>query len=58
MNTHAKPALRGILAVRADAGGDTKKILADLQKDWSEFKATMETKDAEVKAKFDDVVDN
>lgn len=56
MTYHVKPAMRGIVAVRADAAGDTKTILANLQKDWSEFKATMEEKDAEVKAKFDDVV--
>lgn len=56
MTFHAKPALRGIVAVRADAGGDTKAILASLQKDWNDFKAATAEKDKELTAKFDDVV--
>ncbi|PWE48476.1 phage major capsid protein [Thioclava sp. NG1] len=57
MSKHMLPAkARGIVAVRADAGGDVTKILADLQKDWHEFKATQAQKDKEVNAKFDDVV--
>lgn len=47
---------RGILAVRADSAGDVKALIADLNKDWSEFKATMETKDKELAKRFDDVV--
>lgn len=54
MSMHMKT-VRGIVAVRADAG-DVTKILADLQKDWSAFKETQAAKDKEVNAKFDDVV--
>lgn len=57
MSKHMIPAkARGIVAVRADAGGDVTKILAGLQKDWQAFKDTQAEKDKEVKAKFDDVV--
>lgn len=52
--TPAKP--RGILAVRADAGGDITKALSSLQKDWETFKATMTEKEKETAKKFDDVV--
>ncbi|MBL0374029.1 phage major capsid protein [Rhizobium sp. KVB221] len=47
---------RGLVAVRADAGSDVKALIADLNKDWSEFKATMADKDKELAKKFDDVV--
>jgi HK97 family phage major capsid protein len=57
MTKHMNPRkLRGIVSVRADAGGDVKTLIADLNKDWSEFKATMETKDKEFAKRFDDVV--
>ena len=57
MTKHMMPAaMRGIVAVRADAGGDVKTILAGLQQDWDQFKAAAQEKDREVKAKFDDVV--
>lgn len=57
MSKHMIPAkVRGIVAVRADAGGDVTKILADLQRDWQAYKETQKEKDKEVKAKFDDVV--
>ncbi len=52
----AHPKARGILAVRADAGGDIKTLIADLNKDWAAFKATMAEKDKELSKKFDDVV--
>jgi len=47
---------RGILAVRAEAGGEIKALIDSLNKDWSEFKATMAEKDKELARKFDDVV--
>ncbi|RWE75272.1 MAG: phage major capsid protein [Mesorhizobium sp.] len=47
---------RGIVAVRADAGGDVKALIASLNKDWTEFKSAMEAKDKELAKKFDDVV--
>lgn len=47
---------RGIIAVRADAGADIKALIADLNKDWSTFKATMEQKDKDLAKRFDDVV--
>lgn len=47
---------RGIVAVRAEAPGDIKALLGDLQKDWNAFKETAAEKDKEVSAKFDDVV--
>ena len=51
----AKP--RGIVAVRADASGsDIKALIADLNKDWESFKATMADKDKELAKRFDDVV--
>lgn len=49
---------RGIVAVRADASSDIKALIADLNKDWSDFKATMEQKDKELAKRFDDVVTN
>lgn len=48
--------MRGIVAVRADAGGDVKALIAELNKDWETFKATMADKDKELAKKFDDVV--
>lgn len=59
MSKHMNPAnVRGIVAVRADAGGgnDLKEVLANLQKNWQAFKETQAEKDKEVAAKFDDVV--
>ena len=58
MSILTKPAAprRGIVAVRADASGDMKKILADLQSSWETFRSTQAEKDKEVAAKFDDVV--
>src|SRR5690606_32182827 len=47
---------RGIVAVRADGSSDVTKLFADLNKDWEAFKATMSEKDAQVAARFDDVV--
>ncbi len=47
---------RGIVAVRADATGDVKAVLTELQSAWNEFKATQSDKDKEILAKFDDVV--
>ncbi|RWM02107.1 MAG: phage major capsid protein [Mesorhizobium sp.] len=55
MSKHFALPRRGIVAVRADAG-DIKALIADLNKDWTEFKATMEAKDKELAKKFDDVV--
>lgn len=52
----ASAKVRGILAVRADASGDVKSLIDGLNKDWSEFKATMAEKDKEFAKKFDDVV--
>lgn len=49
-------AARGILAVRADSSGDVKALIAELNKDWTAFKATMAEKDKELAKKFDDVV--
>ncbi|MDX0251156.1 phage major capsid protein [Sinorhizobium meliloti] len=48
--------VRGILTVRADAGGDVKVLIAELNKDWESFKATMADKDKELAKRFDDVV--
>lgn len=47
---------RGIVAVRADASGDIKALIGDLNKDFESFKATIAEKDKEIAAKFDDVV--
>ncbi|MBB6262425.1 HK97 family phage major capsid protein [Paenochrobactrum gallinarii] len=47
---------RGIVAVRADGSSDVTKLFADLNKDWEAFKTTMSQKDAEIAARFDDVV--
>ncbi|MBZ0123637.1 MAG: phage major capsid protein [Roseovarius sp.] len=54
IKTPAKP--RGIVAVCAEAPGDIKALLDDLQKDWKAFKDTQAEKDSEVKARLDDVV--
>ncbi|WP_454000749.1 phage major capsid protein [Afipia felis] len=48
--------MRGIVAVRADAGSDVKALIAELNKDWATFKAAMADKDKEVAKRFDDVV--
>ncbi|WP_422049910.1 phage major capsid protein [Shimia sp.] len=57
MNMHSAPAKpRGIVAVRADASGDMKNILTNLQKDWQAYKDTQAEKDKEVENRFDDVV--
>lgn len=50
------PRPRGIVAVRADATGDIKALISDLNKDFESFKATMSDKDKELAKKFDDVV--
>ena len=52
----ASAKVRGILATRADASGDIRALIADLNKDWSEFKASMADKDKELAKRFDDVV--
>ena len=46
---------RGMVAVRAD-GDDLPKLIHAMNSDFEEFKATLETKDKELAAKFDDVV--
>ena len=57
MSKHMMPAKkRGIVAVRAEAPGDVKALLGELQKDWQAFKDAAAEKDKEVAAKFDDVV--
>ncbi|WP_242533544.1 phage major capsid protein [Salipiger bermudensis] len=56
MSKHMNPAkARGIVAVRADAGG-VADIIANLQRDWKAWKDTQAEKDQEISAKFDDVV--
>lgn len=47
---------RGIVAIRADATGDLTALFEGLNKDWTEFKASMSEKDKELAKKFDDVV--
>lgn len=54
MTMHMKPRLRGMVAVRADAGGDIKTTLAALTKTFEEFKAA---NDERLAAKADVVVD-
>lgn len=57
MTNHVNPRkARGIVAVRADASGDVKALISDLNKDWEAFKAAMSEKDKEMAKKFDDVV--
>lgn len=57
MSTHTPSRkVRGIVAVRADAGNDVKSLFEGLNKDWSEFKASMSEKDKEIARRFDDVV--
>src|SRR5690554_2643404 len=58
MTKHVDPRKqRGIVAVRADAGGgDIKAMIDALNKDWSEFKAAMAEKDKELAKRFDGVV--
>ena len=54
---HTNPArMRGIIAVRADASGDVKKVLNDLKSDWEDFKAAQSERENGIAAKFDDVV--
>lgn len=55
MTKHFAMPRRGIVAVRADAG-DVKALIAELNKDWETFKATMSEKDKELAKRFDDVV--
>lgn len=52
----AQVSARGLLSVRADASGEVSKLIAALNQDFSEFKATLEAKDKEMAARFDDVV--
>lgn len=54
MTKHFAMPRRGIVSVRAE--GNVAALIADLNKDWSEFKATMAEKDKELAKKFDDVV--
>ncbi|WP_198174120.1 phage major capsid protein [Mesorhizobium xinjiangense] len=56
MSKHFAMPRRGIVAVRADATGDIKATITDLNKAFEEFKATMAEKDKELAQKFDDVV--
>ncbi|HEU4986870.1 MAG TPA: phage major capsid protein [Rhizobiaceae bacterium] len=56
MTKHFAMPRRGIVAVRADASADIKALIADLNKDWESFKATMADKDKELAKRFDDVV--
>ena len=59
MSRHVDPrGLRGIRRVRADAGSvaDVKKLLAELQGDWEKFKEAMDEREANIEAKFDDVI--
>jgi HK97 family phage major capsid protein len=57
MTKHLSPRkARGIVAVRADASGDIKAALTDLNRDWEAFKAAHNEELAGVKAKFEDVV--
>lgn len=56
MTIRMSPRARGIVAVRADATGDIKATIAELNKDWAAFKATVAEKDKELAKKFDDVV--
>lgn len=55
MTKHFQPAkLRGLVAVRAES--DPLALITALNTDWQAFKDAQTTKDAEIKAKFDDVV--
>lgn len=55
MANHVSPRkVRGIVAVRAE--GNVTALIAELNKDWEAFKATMADKDKELAKKFDDVV--
>jgi len=57
MSKHFKSLLGGsILAIRADAGGDLAAMITGINKDFETFKATMEEKNKELKAGFDDIV--
>ncbi|MDO5658297.1 MAG: phage major capsid protein [Paracoccus sp. (in: a-proteobacteria)] len=57
MSKFEKPALsRGIVAVRADASSDPKKIFADLQKAFAEFRAENDAQIAALKKGQADVV--
>lgn len=55
MTKHVSP-LRGIVAVRADAGGEIKALIEKVSKEFTEFKATISDKNAELAKRFDDVV--
>jgi HK97 family phage major capsid protein len=48
--------VRGIVAVRADASGDVKTILASLQKDWADFKSEQDEAVKALKKGQEDVV--
>ncbi|WP_207458647.1 phage major capsid protein [Azospirillum sp. SYSU D00513] len=48
--------LRGIVSLRANGSGDVATLIEALNKDWTEFKATMAEKDKEITKRFDDVV--
>lgn len=57
MTKHFNPRkLLGVVAVRADTGGNIKTLIAENAKAFEEFKATLAAKDKELAAKFDDVV--
>lgn len=47
---------RGLVTVRADVSGDVRAAIAELNRDWEAFKATMAEKDKELTRRFDDVV--
>ena len=51
-----RPPLRGLVAVRADAGGDPKAIFAELQTAFQAFKTEHSEQLSEVKKGLDDVV--
>lgn len=56
MSKHMNPrAQRGVVAIRAD-GGELSTLFAELNRDWTAFKASMTEKDKELSKKFDDVV--
>ncbi|WP_172330009.1 phage major capsid protein [Mangrovicoccus sp. HB161399] len=46
---------RGIMAVRADARREITEVLAGLQRDWSDFKASSEAKNEKLRAQVNDL---
>lgn len=56
MQTSPRALRRGIVAVRADASGDIKAILAELQKDWAAFKVEQDQAVKDLKKGQEDVV--